>query len=77
MLAIVLTTAISGAIIMKTHRYWYFLVFTPPLASIASGLLYTISPDTPNAKLIGYQILLGVGVGGALQNSLTAVQTGM
>jgi hypothetical protein len=41
---------------------------------IGSGLLYTITAETSSAKLIGYQILLAVGVGAVMQNTLIAVQ---
>ena len=45
------------------------------LSAIGTGLLFTISPDTANAKVIGFQILYGFGVGGALQIVLIAIQT--
>ena len=28
----------------------------------------------PNARLVGYQIILGIGIGGALQNTIVAIQ---
>jgi phosphate/sulfate permease len=59
----------------KTGRYWYWLVLSPLIAAVGSGLLYTIHPDTPNSKVIGFQILIGFGLGGALQNTLIATQT--
>jgi len=75
MLSVVISAGFSGAVINKTHRYWHFLVLCPPIASVGAGLLFTINPHTPNSHVIGYQILLGVGVGGALQNTIIAVQT--
>ena len=38
---------------------------------IGSGLLYTIKVDTSNSMLIGYQIILSLGVGAVLQNTLS------
>ncbi|KZW04065.1 ABC transporter [Exidia glandulosa HHB12029] len=73
-LACVFTAMGSGGIINFTGRYWPFLVGSPLLVSLASGLLYTINETTPNARVIGYQIILGVGVGGALQNVVIAIQ---
>lgn len=35
------------------------------LASIGYGLLTMLTPDYPIAKRIGYQILVGVGIGSA------------
>jgi len=75
MLSIVVSAGFSGAVINKFHRYWYFLVLFPPISSIGAGLLFTIGPHTPNSHVIGYQILLGFGTGGALQNTIIAVQT--
>ncbi len=45
------------------------------LTSIGSGLLFTIHPDTPISRIIGFQILLGLGLGGARQNVIIATQT--
>ncbi|TNY17839.1 ABC transporter [Rhodotorula diobovata] len=73
-LAVVLSVIIAGRIVALTGRYWYFLVLGPVPGAIGAGLLYTTTPDTSNAKLIGYQILCGIGVGTAMQNSLFAMQ---
>jgi len=70
----VVSAMISGAIINKTGRYWYFLLLSPLLVPVASGLLYTITEFTPHSRVIGYQIILGVGLGGALQNTIIAIQ---
>jgi hypothetical protein len=44
-----------------TKRYWY-LMFALPLTSIAgAALLFTVEATTASPKLLGYQILLGVG----------------
>jgi len=75
MLSIVISAGFSGAVITKINRYWWFLVLSPPLASVGAGLLFTIGPSTHNARVIGYQILLGAGTGGALQNTIIAIQT--
>ncbi|KAK1228815.1 hypothetical protein PQX77_008134 [Marasmius sp. AFHP31] len=74
LIALVVAAGIAGATVTKTGRYWWFLLLCPLISAIASGLLFTLSPDTPSANLIGYQILYGVGIGGAFQNYLVAVQ---
>ena len=74
MLSAVFSIAGSGAIINKTGRYWPFLFFGPLIAAPAGGLLYTIDVNTSSAKLIGFQILLGVGTGVAFQNTIIAIQ---
>jgi hypothetical protein len=44
------------------------LTSSPPLAAVGLGLLYTINDQTANAKVIGFQILTGFGVGLCFQN---------
>jgi len=73
-LSTVLTAMLAGGLINKFGRYWHFLVCSPLLVSVGSGLLYTINAHTPHSRIIGYQIILGVGVGGALQNTIIAIQ---
>jgi len=70
----VLSALIGGGIISFTGRYWYFLFGGPFLVSVGAGLLFTITEDTANAKIIGFQILLGCGTGPALQNVVLAIQ---
>ncbi|GAA5971978.1 hypothetical protein JCM11641_002440, partial [Rhodosporidiobolus odoratus] len=54
--------------------YWPFLVLGPIPGAIGAGLLYTVSPTTKSANIIGYQILCGLGVGTTMQNSIFAMQ---
>ncbi|BGP56817.1 hypothetical protein JCM8202v2_004448 [Rhodotorula sphaerocarpa] len=74
MLAVVISVVVAGRLVSVTGRYWYFLVLGPIPGAIAAGLMYTVSPTTSNAKIIGYQILLGVGTGTTMQNGLFAMQ---
>jgi MFS family permease len=74
MLAVVLSVVSSGQIVARTGRYWPWLVIGPPFAAVGSGLLYTAGPSTSEAKLIGYMILSGIGIGVTMQNSLFAMQ---
>ncbi|GAA5935601.1 hypothetical protein JCM3775_003364 [Rhodotorula graminis] len=73
-ISVVISVVVAGRLVSVTGRYWYFLVLGPIPGAIGAGLLYTITPDTANAKIIGYQILCGVGVGTAMQNSIFAMQ---
>ncbi|GAA6048504.1 hypothetical protein JCM3770_006526 [Rhodotorula araucariae] len=52
-LAIVLSVIISGRLVGTFGRYWHFLVLGPIPGAIGSGLLYTLSPTTKNADIIG------------------------
>ncbi|GAA6023817.1 hypothetical protein JCM11491_000557 [Sporobolomyces phaffii] len=74
MLGTVVSVIVSGRIVGTIGRYWHFLVLGPIPGAIGAGLLYTISPTTKNANVIGYQILCGVGLGTTLQQGLFAMQ---
>ncbi|GAA5856891.1 hypothetical protein JCM9279_007592 [Rhodotorula babjevae] len=74
MLSVVFASGAAGGLISWTGYYWPFLVLGPVFSCIGSGLLYTVDEHSSMAKLIGYQILVGVGVGCVLQNTLIAVQ---
>ncbi|KAJ3931551.1 MAG: ABC transporter [Lentinula lateritia] len=74
MLSVVLSVIGSGQLVGKFGYYWPFLVCAPVFLAVGSGLLYTVSPTTTSAQLIGFQILAGVGTGMGMQNSLLAIQ---
>jgi len=61
-IATIFGTGVSGGIIRATGRYKPFLIGSPWFAAIAGGLFYTVTVDTSNAKLIGYQIILGMSI---------------
>jgi Sec-independent protein secretion pathway component TatC len=50
------------------------VVIGPPISVVGFGLLYTVDQYTSNAKLIGFQILAGFGIGAAFQMPLIAIQ---
>ncbi|KAE9369700.1 putative tetracycline efflux protein [Stipitochalara longipes BDJ] len=68
------TSFTSGFIVSKTGNYRFQLWIGFAIWTVASGLLSTISPTTSNAKLIGYQMLSGIGAGQTFQTSLIAIQ---
>ncbi|KAJ7716968.1 ABC transporter [Mycena maculata] len=74
MLGVVLSVIGSGQLVGKFGYYWPFLVTSPVFLAIGSGLLYTLDTSTSGAKIIGFQILAGVGTGMGMQNSLLAMQ---
>ncbi|QRV80260.1 major facilitator superfamily transporter [Ceratobasidium sp. AG-Ba] len=74
MLSVVVAAGLSGGVINATGRFWPFLVGSPLLISVGAGLLYTLDVNSGSGKEIGYQIILGLGVGGALQNTVIAIQ---
>jgi MFS family permease len=66
-LGMVLGSIGTAIIVRRSGRYWHFLITGPIFATIGAGLLYTVKADTNNAKLIGYQILAGFGIGNCFQ----------
>ncbi|KAH8669069.1 putative tetracycline efflux protein [Xylariales sp. PMI_506] len=64
----------AGALVSKTGNYQLNLWVGFAIWTIACGLLSTVSPTISNAKLVGYQILSGVGAGQTFQTSLIAIQ---
>ena len=74
MLSVVICSMLAGGIISQVGYYWPFLVLGPLITPIGGGLLYTVDVHTSSAKLIGYQILLGAGVGLSFQNTIVAIQ---
>ncbi|KAJ7472597.1 ABC transporter [Mycena latifolia] len=74
MLGVVLTVISSGQLVGKFGYYWPFLVGAPVFLAVGSGLLYTLNTSTSSSKIIGFQILAGIGTGMGMQNSLLAIQ---
>lgn len=66
---------VAGGLISVTGHYVPFMVAGSCLAMIGSGLIYTFEPDTASRAWIGYQVLLGVGVGVVIQIPATAAQS--
>ncbi|KAJ7776360.1 transporter [Mycena metata] len=75
MLGLILTTIATGQIVGKTGYYYPFLPVGAAFIIIGSAVLYTVNTSTSTAKLIGFQILVGVGTGLGLQNTVVAIQT--
>jgi EmrB/QacA subfamily drug resistance transporter len=74
MLSYVVSSAFASGVTSITKRYWY-LMFALPLTSIAgAALLFTVEATTASPKLLGYQILLGFGLGGSYQSTFVSVQ---
>ncbi|KAJ7238817.1 transporter [Mycena haematopus] len=74
MLSIVLTLIVIGQFSGKTGYIWPFLVISPVFLGIGSGLLYMLNTSSSSGKIIGFQIIAGIGVGMGMQNSMLALQ---
>ncbi|KAF2761140.1 MFS general substrate transporter [Pseudovirgaria hyperparasitica] len=76
MIATVLCSVGSGVILTKLIPYNNpFFYASSLLMPIGAGLLTTLEPSTGPAKWIGYQVVLGIGLGLGLQQGLVVVQT--
>ncbi|CAI6337380.1 unnamed protein product [Periconia digitata] len=62
-----IVTIFSGGVISKTGIATPFMPAAAVLTAVGSGLLYTLDIGSSLGKIIGYQILAGVGYGAALQ----------
>lgn len=65
---------VSGGFVTKTGRYYPFLIIGPPISAVGFGLLFTIDASTSSAKIVGYQILSGFGIGLTFQNLIMSTQ---
>lgn len=74
LISVVVGAGVTGAIVTKTGRYWWFLFLSPLLISVGGGILYTLTDTTSTPRLIGYQIIYGAGIGCCLQNFMIAIQ---
>ncbi|KAK3347390.1 major facilitator superfamily-domain-containing protein [Neurospora tetraspora] len=75
LLATVILSVVAGALVSALGYYAPFMILCSVISSIGYGLLTTFEPDTKSGKWIGYQILVGAGLGLGLQQALMAVQT--
>ncbi|KAE8153034.1 major facilitator superfamily domain-containing protein [Aspergillus avenaceus] len=75
LLAVVVSSVILGALVTVTGYYTPFLIVSTAIAAIGVGLVTTYSVHISTPKWIGYQIVVGAGVGAGFQIPMTAVQT--
>jgi MFS family permease len=63
LMTVVVSQAVEGYVMSLTKRYWHWGFASPAFLAIGGGLLYTVDINTTSARLIGIQILYGLGVG--------------
>ncbi|KAJ7691182.1 transporter [Mycena rosella] len=74
MLGVVITVLTSGQLVSRFGYYWPLMMCAPVFLALGSGLLYTLDTNTASPKLIGFQILAGIGTGLGMQTPLVAIQ---
>ena len=67
LIAVIIFATSTGALVSKTGHVVPIMVFGGALATISCGLFYTFDTHTSSGKWIGYQIIGGIGWGGAFQ----------
>ncbi|KAI6781969.1 uncharacterized protein J7T54_005180 [Emericellopsis cladophorae] len=65
----------SGAAVSKLGYYTPWLMAGTALMAVGCGLLATLRVSSPDAHVIGFQILFGAGLGFSLAQPINAVQT--
>jgi hypothetical protein len=74
LLSVTAMELVVGAGVGMFGVYLPFMVFGTTIYTIASGLLYTLEVSTSTARLIGFQILAGMGFGSSLNICVTVVR---
>lgn len=75
LVSVIVASVIAGAAVTFWGYYTPFIILCSVLSSIGYGLTTLWEPDTGSAAWIGYQIIIGAGIGIGFQQPLMAVQT--
>ena len=73
-LSLVVASILSGALTQRIGYYVPAMILCPCVTAIGQGLLTTFTPTTDSAHWIGYQFIVGFGVGLGMQSVGLAVQ---
>ena len=65
---------VAGATAQKTGYVNPPAILGAGVASVGAGLITTLKVDTSTARWIGYEILIGAGIGASIQQGVVAVQ---
>lgn len=65
---------VSGILLSKTGDYQLIMLASAVFTTIGSGLIFTLAPDSSNLACIGYQIIVGIGLGLSIQLSIVVCQ---
>ncbi|PSN68221.1 MFS general substrate transporter, partial [Corynespora cassiicola Philippines] len=65
---------VGGVYVTITGYYTPMMYILPPMASVGAGLMTTWTVNVSTGRWIGYQVLLGLGVGLGMQQSMVAAQ---
>ncbi|KAF2663297.1 MFS general substrate transporter [Microthyrium microscopicum] len=74
-LSSVISAMASGIFVSKVGYYAPGFLFCSMTTAIGGGLLTTLTPESGHAEWIGYQVLIGIGLGCGMQGPMTVAQT--
>lgn len=73
-LSVVVASIMSGGLTQRIGYYTPFMIVGSSLMAVGTGLLTTWNMNTSSSMWIGYQVILGLGVGCTMQHPNLAVQ---
>ena len=74
LLALVVSSISAGALVQRIGYYVPFMIANSVIMSIGTGLITTFTPTTGHEKWIGYQVIVGFGLGLGMQQASLAAQ---
>ncbi|PYH97698.1 MFS general substrate transporter [Aspergillus ellipticus CBS 707.79] len=77
LLGVVVFSIIAGALVSTLGYYTPFMLVAPVLVGIGGGLLSTLTVDAPTGHWLGYQVIMGMGIGVGLQQPMVVVQAAL
>ncbi|KAF2839733.1 MFS general substrate transporter [Patellaria atrata CBS 101060] len=67
-------SVIAGLFVRKTGLFAPAVILSTIITSIACGLLSTLTPNSGPAEWIGYQLMVGIGIGLGMQQAAVIIQ---
>ncbi|KAG9240036.1 putative efflux pump antibiotic resistance protein [Calycina marina] len=74
-ISLTLASTLSGQLVGRFGYYTPFTMLSSCVLAVGAGLISTFKVDTSTGMWIGYQIILGSGIGLGLQHAPIAIQT--
>jgi len=74
MLGLVGTSALAGRFMARTGRYRLLPVFSTLILALGMSGMATVGPETPNALIVLFVFIAGVGIGPVMSVNVTAIQ---
>ncbi|KAJ5325883.1 uncharacterized protein N7506_008985 [Penicillium brevicompactum] len=76
-IAVVIISVLSGVLVTVCGYYTPFMIASSIIMSIGAGLLTTFKVDSGHSIWIGYQAILGIGIGMGMQQPMIVAQTAL